>query len=225
MRTCIIPARGGSKRIPKKNIRLFCGKPMLTYTIESVLSSGCFDQVIVSTDCFETREIAEKNGAVVSGIRPAKLADDHSSIGDVMAYEALQLVGPEVRTELLACVFATNPFLKPDVLRGAVASFESSDSDFLVSICEFESPIQRALRIVGRNRTEMVVQRNMLARSQDFERRYYDAAQFYIALSDTWIDKKPIFGNNTSFVELHPSQVRDIDNEADWEIAELMFSK
>ena len=225
MRTCIIPARGGSKRIPKKNIRLFCGEPMLAHSIKSVFSSGCFDQIIVSTDCYETKRIAEEYGAIVSGMRPAELADDHSPIGDVMAYEALKLASPETQPELLACVFATNPFLKPDLLKTAVASFERSDSDFLVSICEFESPIQRALRIVNGNRTEMVFQENMLARSQDFEARYYDAAQFYIAHPDTWIEKKPMFGNNTSFVELHPSLVRDIDREADWEIAEQMFRK
>lgn len=218
----IIPARGGSKRIPRKNIKNFCGKPMIAYSIEAAINSGCFEQVIVSTDDSEIADIAKQYGAEVPYLRSAKLSDDYATTADVMADAVSRLNNDEI--EFICCIYATAPLLlSDDLIKGFSLLKDNEDADYTFSITEFAFPIQRALKLNNKAQISMFYPEYMSTRSQDLEEGWHDAGQFYWGTRNAWRDKKKIFGENSRGVKLPRIRVQDIDTFQDWEVAEFLY--
>lgn len=222
MNIAIIPARGGSKRIPRKNIKEFCGKPIIAYSIKAALKSNCFDRVIVSTDDHEIAEISQSYGAEIPFIRPKVVSDDFSTTIDVMQHAISEL---KLDTHnKICCLYATAPFLQIKDLAEAYSLLSDSSLDYVFSATEFSFPIQRALRIKNDGLIDMYQKDHINTRSQDLEKSYHDAGQFYFGHADSFIKGKPFFLDSQSRALLLPSyRVIDIDTEDDWKRAELMF--
>ncbi|QUM77857.1 pseudaminic acid cytidylyltransferase [Moritella sp. 24] len=221
MKIAVIPARGGSKRIPRKNIKDFCGKPIVAYAIEAAIQSQCFDLVIVSTDDTEIAEISKRYGALVPFVRPDALADDFTGTNDVVAH-AIAKYGCDV--ELACCIYATAPFVNKEVIRaGMNALMESGEHDFAVTVTAFPFPIQRALKIGETGSVAMREPEHLSTRSQDLAEMYHDAGQIYWGTRDAFLQAKPLFNNRTLPLILPSYQVQDIDTEDDWLRAELMY--
>lgn len=222
MKVAIIPARGGSKRIPRKNIKDFCGKPMISYSIEAALDSELFDRVIVSTDDVEIAKIAKQYGAEVPFIRPPELSDDHTATIPVIAHaiEELQKEGP---VEIACCIYATAPFIQVKYLKEAYETLKDSKSVYSFSATSFPFPIQRAIKINEQHQVEMFQPENFNTRSQDLEEAYHDAGQFYFGTSEAWLNAEPIFAKHSTAVILPRHLVQDIDTLEDFRRAELMF--
>ena len=219
---CVIPARGGSKRIPKKNIKSFCGKPLIAYSIETALRSELFERVIVSTDSKEIAEVARKYGAEVPFMRPKELSDDYSSSGEAVnhAIEFLKNRGEKFR--YVCTIYATAPFLQIEYLKKGLELLKSSDAKMAFSVASMPYPIQRTFKITPEGRCQMFWPENFPKRSQDLEEAYHDAGQFY------WVDttKKQHdipFGSQSITVILPRYLVQDIDTIEDFERAELMY--
>jgi len=224
-KVAIIPARGGSKRIPRKNIRDFCGKPMIAWSIEAARESGCFERIIVSTDDEEVREIALTNGAEVPFVRPPELANDHAGTLPVIrhAVEWLNANGDSV--SYACCIYATAPFLQPAYLKTALERLTSDPTtDFVFSATAFEFPIFRALRLGEDNQVSMFWPEHETSRSQDLPAAYHDAGQFYWGTAAAWLEKDLIFSSNSRVVILPPQLVQDVDTSEDWLHAELKFN-
>lgn len=223
MRLAVIPARGGSKRIPRKNIRSFAGKPMIGWSIEAALSSRCFNHVIVSTDDKEVADVARTFGADVPFLRPAHLADDHTGTIPVMVHAINWFGRHHGIPEEVCCIYATAPFIQPRDLRYGIELMIESEADYAFSVTSFGFPIQRALRITSDNRVEMFSPEYFESRSQDLEEAYHDAGQFYWGKSEAWLAEKPFFSSCSIPVFLPRHRVQDIDTQEDWLRAELMF--
>lgn len=223
MRLAVIPARGGSKRIPRKNIKLFCGKPMIAWSIEAALQSGCFDHVIVSTDDAEIAEIARQYGASVPFMRPADLADDHTGTIPVVR-QAVQWCNQNgLGSEQVCCIYATAPFVSAQDLQRGLSMLEASGADYAFSMTSYAFPIQRALRINGAGRVEMLNPENFNVRSQDLEEVFHDAGQFYWGRASAWLESSVIFSPAAVPVILPRHRVQDIDTLEDWVRAEWLF--
>lgn len=225
MKVAIIPARGGSKRIPRKNIKEFFGKPMIAWSIEAARKSGCFDEIIVSTDDLEIADVATEWGAAVPFLRPAELADDFTGTKDVVAH-AVHWLGSHRSSSpnLVCCIYATAPFLAPeDIIRG-YELISAGRAAFALSVTTFDFPIQRALRIGPDRYVQMMEPRFANTRSQDLEVAYHDAGQFYWGRRESWSSDLPLNGPSSVAVELPKFRVQDIDTVDDWRRAELMFS-
>lgn len=223
MRLAIIPARGGSKRIPRKNIKLFCGKPMIAWSIDAALQSACFDQVIVSTDDEEIADIGRKWGATVPFMRPVELSDDHTGTIPVIRH-AIEWFGAQGNSvEQACCLYATAPFVRSDDIRRGLDVLANNDCDYAFAVTSYGFPIQRAIRLSSQGRVEMFSPEYFNARSQDLEEAYHDAGQFYWGKSEAWLDGKPIFSHAAAPVILPRYRVQDIDTPEDWERAEWMF--
>ena len=223
MKLAVIPARGGSKRIPGKNIKMFCGKPIIAWSIEAAAKTGCFDQVIVSTDDAEIAAVAKDCGADVPFMRPAKLADDYTGTIPVIAHTIEWCQKQGLRPEAVCCIYATAPFLRPDDIRQGLEILLETGCDYVFSVTRYPFPIQRALRITDKGRIEMLYPENYKMRSQDLEETYHDAGQFYWGSVGTWLDGKAIFSNNASPVILPYDRVQDIDTPEDWRRAESLY--
>ena len=224
MNVAIIPARGGSKRIPRKNIRMFCGKPMIAWSIEAALASGCFDQVIVSTDDSEIAEVARLYGALTPFMRPTDLSDDFTGTGAVIqhAVELLQQEGLVV--EDVCCLYATAPFVRPENLRDGQALLRSGKADQVFTATTFPFPIQRAIRLTDKG-CEPIFPEHILKRSQDLEEAWHDAGQFYWANANTWCTSaRSMFSTGSIPLILPRYRVQDIDTEEDWVMAEYLFT-
>ncbi len=222
MKFAVIPARGGSKRIPDKNIRSFCGKPMIARSIEAAIESQCFEKVIVSTDSRKIAHIALRYGAHVPFIRPAELADDYTGTNAVMRHSVEWLQQNYSELHSICCIYATAPFVSPsDLVRGMTA-LVNKKSEYAFSVTPFSFPIQRAVRI-NDGRVEMINQKLFNARSQDLELTYHDAAQFYWGTVQAWLQEKPVFNSNAVPVMLPGYRVQDIDTMEDWVRAEMMY--
>ncbi|MBM7070430.1 pseudaminic acid cytidylyltransferase [Actibacterium sp. 188UL27-1] len=224
MSLCIIPARGGSKRIPRKNIRDFCGQPMIAWSIDAALKSGVFDQVIVTTDDAEIADVARSAGAEVPFKRPSDLSDDFTTTQPVIAH-AIQAMGCTATSDLpVCCLYATAPFVRPTDLSGALAQFANSEAKALVmAITSFAFPIQRALRRDVDGQLSMVQSEYLSTRSQDLEDFWHDAGQFYITSSNRWCNDELLLNGPSYGIELPRQRVQDIDTEEDWQMAELLF--
>jgi N-acylneuraminate cytidylyltransferase len=223
MRLAIIPARGGSKRIPRKNIKLFCGKPMIAWSIEAAHASGCFDRIVVSTDDDEIADVARSHGAEVPFMRPAGLSDDHAGTAPVVAHAvdwANRHAGP---VDFACCLYATAPFVQVDDLRRGYEALVQSGADYAFSVTRYAFPIQRAIRISGDQRVEMFQPEHLMTRSQDLEESFHDAAQFYWGRAAAWLAGIPLFSRDATAVPLPRHRVQDIDTPEDWERAEWMF--
>ena len=224
MKLAVIPARGGSKRIPRKNIKPFCGKPMLAWSVEAALQSGCFDHVIVSTDDAEIAEVARQCGAQVPFMRPAVLSDDHTGTTAVIAHAINWFVAQGQTPQQVCCVYATAPFVSAADLCRGLAVLTDTGSDYAFSVTSYAFPIQRAIRITQAKRVEMFNPEHFNTRSQDLEEAYHDAGQFYWGQASAWLANKTIFGPDSAPVMLPRHRVQDIDTPEDWERAQLMFT-
>lgn len=224
MNLCVIPARGGSKRIPRKNIRDFCGKPMVVRSIEAAQASGCFDQIIVSTDDVEIAELARNSGAEVPFIRPAELADDFAGTTPVVAHAVKWYQNQGHQPNAVCCLYATAPFVLPADLRNGLALLDQSKPErFVFTATAYASPIERALRINRQSgEAEMISPEHFSTRSQDLETSYHDAGQFYWGRAESWLKSSNIFTGSILLV-LPTWRVQDIDDEEDWLRAELLF--
>lgn len=223
MRLAIIPARGGSKRIPRKNIRPFGGKPMIAWSIEAAQNSGCFDRVIVSTDDEEIAEVSQRCGAAVPFVRPPELSDDCTPTIPVVAH-AIRWEEEHGRpATAVCCIYATAPFLRAMDLAKGLDLLQSAGSDYAFAVTSYAFPIQRAIRLTSRKRVEMFWPTEFNTRSQDLEPAYHDAGQFYWGRPQAWLAGRPIFSADSAPFILPRHLVQDIDTEEDWERAELMF--
>lgn len=223
MKLAIIPARGGSKRIPRKNIKPFCGKPMIAWSIEVALESGCFDRIIVSSDDAEIAEVARSFGAEAPFIRPAELSDDHTGTIPVIAH-AIGWVSQQIAPlDFACCLYATAPFVRAEDLRRGYDLLQQSGADYAFSVTSYAFPIQRAIRITADQRVEMFNPEHFTTRSQDLEEAFHDAGQFYWGRAAAWLASKPIFSHDAAPVTLPRHRVQDIDTPEDWERAEWLF--
>lgn len=224
MNLAIIPARGGSKRIPKKNIKLFHGKPIIAYSIEAALSSNCFDEVIVSTDCEEIADIAKKFGAQVPFVRPAAFSDDYATTTDVIKHAIKWYENNNLIINNICCIYATAPFVSRTDISTGLETLINGNYDYAFSVTSYEFPIQRALKIDGNGRSSMFYPEHLNTRSQDLIESFHDAGQFYWGTSEAFSLEKPIFTSNSFGIKLPRIQVQDIDTYEDWERAEIMYS-
>jgi len=224
MAVCIIPARGGSKRIPRKNIRSFIDRPLIAYSIEAARNSGVFDRVILSTDDLEIAEVARRYGAEVPFMRPAELADDHANTFDLMAHAADWVRAQHRDCEYLCCLYATAPFVRARDLKAGLDKLMSSpEANYAYSITEHGFPVQRSVRLLTGDHVQPWMPENMLKRSQDLESLYHDAGQFYWGKVDAFAEKTDFFGPTSLGVVLPRYRVVDIDTEADWTMAEVQY--
>jgi len=223
MNLAVIPARGGSKRIPRKNIRPFGGLPMIAWSIRAAAASGCFDRIVVSTDDAEIAEVARAHGAEVPFMRPPELSDDHTGTVPVIAHAVRWLEAQAAPAGHVCCIYATAPFLRPDDLRRGLQVLDDSGADFAFSVTRYAFPIQRAIRVTGDERVEMFQPDQFNTRSQDLEEAWHDAGQFYWGRAAAWLAQKPLFGRASAAVPLPRHRVQDIDTLEDWERAEWML--
>lgn len=223
MKIAVIPARGGSKRIPRKNIKEFCGKPMIAYSIEAALQSGCFDKVIVSTDDTEIAEVARRYGAEVPFIRPAELSNDYTGTIPVIRHAVEWLIQQGVDPQLVCCLYATAPFVTPKYLQQGLQQIIEKDADYAFTVTSYAFPIQRAIKISPELGVEMFDSNNFNTRSQDLEEAWHDAGQFYWGKAEAWLSEKIIFGPESTSVILPRHRVQDIDTFEDWDRAEWLF--
>lgn len=222
--TCIIPARGGSKRIPRKNVIDFHGKPLIAWSILSAIESGCFERVVVSTDDQEIAEIAKQYGAETPFMRPNDLADDFTGTIEVIQH-AIEFVEQQGNSaDFYCCIYATAPLLKARFLSEAYDKLQTFLDAFVFSATEYNYPIQRSFKIKDDGRMEFMFPEFAMTRSQDLVNVYHDAGQFYWANADTWKNSKSIL-NETSVPVLLPSYyVQDIDTLEDLKRAEALFA-
>jgi len=219
----IIPARGGSKRIPRKNIKLFMGKPMIAYAIEACLASGLFNEVMVSTDDLEIAKIAKTYGAKIPFMRSAVTSNDIATTFDVLEEVISEYANREQTFEDCCCVYPCVPFLKGDILRKAYEQYREAGLDSLVPVIRFSFPIQRAFKINSNNCLEYREPENEKKRSQDLEPMFHDVGMFYFCDTNTMLQNKSMISNNTTYIELDETHTQDIDNESDWKMAELKY--
>ncbi|ABK44914.1 acylneuraminate cytidylyltransferase [Magnetococcus marinus MC-1] len=220
---CIIPARGGSKRIPRKNIRPFMGKPLIAYSIEAALATGLFAQVVVSTDDAEIAQVAQHYGAAVPFMRPAPLADDFTTTADVLLH-ALHSLGGAQQHPALCCIYPTAPLLQPQDLREAWQLFLQKQAHTVMSVTTFAFPIQRALRVEPHSgQLQMIQPQHRTTRSNDLEEAYHDAGQFYWLNSAALVASGQIYGATCYPQRLPRYRVQDLDTLEDWTQAELLY--
>jgi len=222
MNICVVPARGGSKRIPRKNIKVFNGKPIIAYSIEAALESNCFDQVIVSTDDNKIAEVAKTYGAKVPFIRPAALSNDYAGTIPVIKHTIEWLENHNNTIDNVCCLYATAPFIQSQTIFKAFQQLQESKADYCFSATSFTFPIQRAIRITRDDKVEMFYPEYFNVRSQDLEEAYHDAGQFYWGKAQAFKDELPLFSEASSPYILPRFLVQDIDTTEDWIRAEAM---
>lgn len=223
MNVAIIPARGGSKRIYKKNIREFCGKPMIAWSIEAARAAACFDCVMVSTDDEEIADVALSFGADVPFMRPAELANDTAGTMPVIAHAIDWSIKQGEKVDFACCIYATAPFVRSEDLQYGLELIKNTVSDYAFTVTSFPYPVQRALRINHEHRVEMLYPDLFHTRSQDLEEAYHDAGQFYWGKAAAWQTSTPIFSAKSAPIFLPRHRVQDIDTLEDWESAEWLF--
>lgn len=223
-RVAIITARGGSKRIPKKNIRAFCGKPILFYSIEAALESGLFEEVMVSTDSEEIAKIAKEAGARVPFMRSAEAANDYASTTDVLLEVLADYEEIGQSFDTICCIYPTAPFVTAEKLKQAVTLLEERDVDSVVPVVRYSFPPQRAF-VLRDGFTVMRYPEHAKTRSQDLEPYFHDCGQFYCMQTERFFEKKQIFTDCMLSIEMPEMEVQDIDNESDWELAELKYQR
>lgn len=224
MKVAIIPARGGSKRIPRKNIKLFAGKPMLAWSIEAAQASGCFNHIIVSTDDSEIADVARAYGAEVPFIRPLELSDDHTGTIPVVAHAVDWTFKQIGHVSFACCLCATAPFIRVQDLCYGLDLLHASGAQYAFTVTNFAAPIQRSFRITANQRIEMFDPSQFDTRSQDLEVAYHDAGQFYWGHAQAWLAETPLFWQASVPIVLPRYRVQDIDTQDDWLRAELLFN-
>ncbi len=222
-RIAVIPARGGSKRIPGKNIKPFLGKPMIAYSIESAKASGVFDRILVSTDSREIADIAEKFGAEVPFMRPPELSDDHATTDAVVLHSLGWINANWGQADYICCIYSTAPFVRSEYLRKGFETLVKEKATSAFSVTSFPYPIFRALKIEGDGRLKMFWPEHRTTRSQDLPEAYHDAGQFYWADARKYEKERKLISSDAVPVVLPRKLVQDIDTPEDWERAELMY--
>lgn len=218
----IITARGGSKRIPRKNIRDFCGKPILAYSIEAALESGMFDEVMVSTDDEEIAEVAKRYGARVPFYRSAETANDYATTNDVLLEVLAEYEKRGEQFALACCLYPTAPFVTAEKLRNAVSRLLESDADTLIPVVAFSYPPQRAM-LVRKGRLVFEYPEHLDSRSQDLEPHYHDVGQFYVFRTAAFRKNRRLMVGDVLPMIIPETEVQDIDTQTDWEIAEIKY--
>lgn len=223
MKLAVIPARGGSKRIPHKNVKPFCGKPMIAWSILAAHQSGCFDRIIVSTDDSRIAELSREYGAETPFVRPQELANDHTGTIPVIQHAIRWMQEHGEAPSKVCCIYATAPLVEAnDIVRG-MQLLDNHDCAYALGVTSYPFPIQRAIRITDTGRVEMFQPEYFNTRSQDLEKAWHDAGQFYWGRTDAWLGGQPIFSAAAAAVILPRYRVQDIDTVEDWTHAELIF--
>ncbi len=219
----IITARGGSKRIPHKNIRDFCGKPIISYSIETAKKSGIFDRVMVSTDSDEIAAVAREYGAEVPFMRSAENSDDYSTTEDVM----LEVLGSYSKIgeqyDVACCLYPTAVFVTPEILKESMRVMTEKNPDVVIPLVQFSYPPQRGMIINPNGYAELINHEHVRTRSQDLEKIYHDCGQFYLYNVKRLIETKGYITNTFAPVVIPEMFVQDIDCEEDWKMAELKY--
>lgn len=218
----IIPARGGSKRIPRKNIKLFIDQPIIKYSIDAAINSNLFDEIMVSTDDDEVARIAISCGAKVPFIRSEATSNDYASTVDVLEETLLEYKKIGKAFEYCCCMYPTAPFISPQILMKGFEILKESEADSVIPVVRFSYPIQRALKI-EKGKLFMVWPDNTGSRSQDLPSTYHDAGQFYWCRVKDLLLHKKIFTENSVPIEISELEAQDIDNEEDWKMAEIKY--
>ena len=222
MNICIIPARGGSKRIPRKNVKTFNGKPIIAYSIEAAIESNCFDKVIVSTDDSEISKIAKVFGAEVPFIRPAEISNDLAATNPVIIHAVNWIENQGEIIDSICCLYATAPLIQSNSISEAYSQFKKYNADFCFSVTSFPFPIQRAIKISDSGKVNMFHPEHINTRSQDLEEAYHDAGQFYWGTKEAFNSNSPISSDTVIPFILPRHLVQDIDTLEDWITAEIM---
>ena len=222
MRVAIIPARGGSKRIPRKNIKPFAGLPIIAHSIKAAQASGLFDRIIVTTDDEEIAQVARSFGAQVPFMRPTELSDDHTATIPVIAHaiQTLQANGDVI--DAACCIYATAPFVRAEDILSAYNALLTHNKHYAFPVTTFAFPIQRGVKRDDEGNIEMFYPEHFVTRSQDLEEAYHDVGQFYWGTADAWLSGKAIFSDAATTIVLPRHLVQDIDTPEDWQRAELM---
>jgi len=224
MNIAIIPARGGSKRIPRKNIREFAGKPMIAWSIETAKASGLFEHIIVSTDDDEIADVAQKYGAEVPFKRPEELSGDYTATRPVINH-AIKYVSSQIKPpDIVCCIYSTAPFTTPDDLIVSYKELIATRTDFVFSAATFAYPIQRAFFRDSSGGLKRFYPEHRFTRSQDLQEAFHDAGQFYWGRTEAFLGDKDTVSENSRAYLLPRYRVHDIDTLEDWERAEMMFA-
>ena len=223
MNVAIIPARGGSKRIPGKNIKLFVGRPIIFYSIQAAQKAGVFDRIIVSTDSDEIADVARKSGAEVPFMRPKELSDDMTPTALVLQHAIRWLEESDVIPYRICCIYATAPFVLPGYLRAGLEEIERTNVSSVFSVASFEFPILRGLKWEADGHLSMMWPEYELTRSNDLPEAYHDAGQFYWLSVPSFLESGRLYGADARPVLIPRHLVQVIDTSEDWEQAELMY--
>lgn len=219
----IITARGGSKRIPRKNIKTFLGQPIIQYSIEAALNAGCFDEVMVSTDDQEIAAMSMAMGALVPFQRSSATSDDHSTTADVITEVLQSYLKKGKEFDYCCCIYPTAPFVTAEKLNNAYTVLVETGAESVIPIVRFGFPILRSFKIED-DLVKMNWPEYMTARSQDLPPAYHDCGQFYFLRVNSFLKNKKLFTDFTIPVEMPESEVQDIDNEEDWKVAEIKYT-
>lgn len=223
MKLCVIPARGGSKRIPRKNIKPFFGQPMLAYPIQAALKSGLFDAVVVSTEDEEIAEVARAHGAEVPFMRPDYLAQDDTATAPVLIHAVEWFALQGHRVEELTCIYPCTPFTTSELLQQAYCNWKNSDAPYCFSVCEYPSAPQRALKQLPNGRVTSMYPEFRMTRTQDLDKAFFDAGQFYFTDAMTYQQGLSMHSEAALPFMLPRYLAHDIDTPEDWQLAELFY--
>lgn len=224
MNIAIIPARSGSKRISNKNIKLFKGVPIIAYAIQKAIHSQIFENVIVSTDSEEIASIANYYGAKTPFMRPSALSNDFVGLAEVMEHASVKtskIYGHSI--ENLCCILPTSPLIGVESIVAGLKVLQGNQYDYVFTGLEFESPIERSMKKIKNGGVQLIAPEYAKVRTQDIEKRYYDAGQFYWGTIKAWTNQEPIFSDKSFLLELNKWEAQDIDTEADWRMAEILY--
>jgi pseudaminic acid cytidylyltransferase len=224
MRLAIIPARGGSQRIPRKNIRVFAGVPVIHWSISAAMFSGLFDKIVVSTDDPEIAAVARQSGALTPFVRPHELSDNHTPTRQVVNHAIRECEVRWGRFEQVCCIYATAPLIESSDLIESHNKLVDSGARFVFSAVAFEFPIQRAFSLDNHQRPSMIQPEHRFTRSQDLQPMYHDAAQFYWGLRDAFLANDHMFSECSVAHVLPAHRVRDLDTEEDWLVAQALWT-
>lgn len=219
----VIPARGGSKRIPRKNIKVFCGRPIIAYSIQAAQDSGLFDRIIVSTDDQEIAEVSRHYGAEIPFMRPSELSDDYTGTIEVISHASKWLKEKDSNIRAICCIYPSAPFIGIEDLIQGLRILESGGWNYVLPVTEYASSIFRAFKELSTGGLEMFFPEMFYKRSQDLPEALYDAGQFYWGLLEAWTAGKRIFDQTSCPLRIPRWRVQDIDSLDDWNRAELIY--
>jgi pseudaminic acid cytidylyltransferase len=221
MKIAVIPARGGSKRIPRKNIKPFCGKPMIAWSIQAAKTSGLFDRVIVTTDDNEIAEVAKKWGAEIPFMRPPELADDFAGTAPVITHATQWALDQGLDVHAVCCIYATAPFIRAADLKEGWDELDSGSWEYVFTATDFGAPIFRSFEKTAGGGVRMFFPEHVSTRSQDLPIALHDAGQFYWGRTSAWLQQKRVFDLHSKPLVIPRWRVQDIDTQDDWDRAEM----